>query len=556
MQKFIERLEREGELVRIKVPCNPQLEVAELADRAMKSPKGGKALLLEQTGTPFPILINAFGSEHRMAIALGAETLEGAAEKIAQAIASIKKPMPSLMDKLRALPLLKKVARSMPRRTKRGACQEVILTQVDLSVLPILKTWPLDGGRFVTLPLVHTKDPETGARNVGMYRMQELSKNTTGMHWQLHKTGARHYQQYKKLWLEGKLNTPRMAVAVALGGDPSYTYAATAPLPEGIDEYMLAGFLRDKPVQLVRCVTQDIEVAADADIVLEGYVDVSQDKVVEGPFGDHTGFYSLADDYPVFHITAITHKKNAIYPATLVGPPPMEDRYLALATERLFLPLIQAALAPEVRELYMPWQGVAHNLAVVEIEKSYDGQGFKVASALWGAGQMSFCKYLIITDSIERFKKEWRANPWKLCGEVMRSEGVSDILDHAAPSLGRGGKLCIDTTGRGTRDAGGQDPKEYTIKPLFDLGVEQLNDNEQLWLLLGNSDPGRDCQIIENEIVVDGRSKAGFPNIATMDRATIEQVDRRWAEYGLGDFLESNSKRYLDLKKGDHAQQA
>lgn len=548
MHNFIERLEREGELVRINALCTPDLEVAELADRVMKSPEGGKALLFEQTGTDFPILINAFGSERRMAMALGAETLDGAAQKIGDAIRAVKTPMPSLVDKLKALPLLRKVARAMPRRTKRGACQEVVHRDPDLSILPILNTWPLDGGRFVTLPLVHTVDPETGARNVGMYRLQVLSNQSTGMHWQLHKTGARHYELYKKLWSEGEIDSPRMPVAVALGGDPVYTYAATAPLPDGIDEYMLAGFLRGKPARLVRCVTQDLEVAADADIVLEGYVDVSQEKVVEGPFGDHTGFYSLEDHYPVFHLTAITHKKQAVYPATLVGVPPMEDRYLALATERLFLPLIQAALAPEVRDLYMPWQGVAHNLAVVEIEKSYDGQGFKVASALWGAGQMSFCKYLIITDSIERFKQAWRERPWTIHGEVMRSQGVSDVLDHAAPSLGRGGKLCIDqTSDRGT---------DYTIKPLLDSGVELLDDNERLWLLLGNSDPGRDVQLTANEIIIDGRSKAGFPNIATMNPETIEHVDHRWAEYGLGEFLASPSRRYIPLKQGNDAQQA
>ena len=549
MQRFIERLDAAGELVRVGAAVDPVLELAEAADREMKRPSegggGGRALLFEQTGTEFPVLINAFGSERRMAAALGYPTIDEAAAAVGSAVAAVKTPMPSWRDKLKALPLLKKVARSMPRRTrKKGECQQVVYKgdEVDLGILPILKTWPLDGGRFVTLPLVHTKDPHTGARNVGMYRMQVFSKNSTGMHWQLHKTGARHYEEYKKM------GVGRMPVAVVLGGDPIYTYCATAPLPDGVDEYMLAGFLRGKPVKLVRCLTQDIEVPADADIVLEGYVDLNEEKVVEGPFGDHTGFYSLEDRYPTFRITAITHKRGAVYPATLVGPPPMEDRYLALATERLFLPLIRAALAPEVRGLWMPWQGVAHNLAVVEIEKSYAGQGFKVAAALWGAGQMSFCKYLVIVDSIEQFKEQWRENPWVLKGEILRTEGLSDVLDHAAPTVGRGGKLCVDMTS--------ENPTEYRIELLLDEGTEALNDDERLWLALGNSDPTRDCTIEQNKMVVDGRSKAGFPNIAAMDMETIEKVDRRWAEYGLGEFVESNSRRYLPLKKGNDAKQA
>lgn len=572
LNKYIELLEKRGELVRVNCYVDPRLEMAELIDRESKRAQGGRALLFENTGTDFPLLANAFGSERRMALALGVEGLDDVSREIGSLIGTIKTPRGGLWSKLRLLPVLGRASRWFPRHSRRrGECQQVILKgeEVDLAKLPILQTWPLDGGRFVTLPLVHTVDPKTGARNVGMYRMQVFSKNETGMHWQMHKTGARHYDERVKNYelgiknldktdkeiLNSKLlilNSSKMPVTVCLGGDPAYTYAATAPLPDGIDEYLLAGFLRKKPVKLVKCLTNELEVPADVDFVIEGYVDVNEQKVTEGPFGDHTGFYSLQDKYPVFHVTCITHRRGAVYPATLVGVPPMEDRYLALATEKIFLAPIQMAIAPEVRGLYMPWQGVAHNLAIVEIEKSYAGQGFKVASALWGAGQMSFCKYIIITDSIEQFRRRWAAEPWVISGEVLLGAGVADVLDHASRTMGRGGKMCIDTTS--------ERAARYDIKPIYDNGVQDtLNHDEQLWILLGNSDPERDINITNNTILIDARSKKlaerDFPNIVTMDSATIEKVDSRWAEYGLGEWVESPSLRYKHLIIGTDAKQ-
>lgn len=576
LKEYIELLENRGELARVNCRVDPRLEVAEIIDRESKRADGGRALLFEDTGTDFPILANAFGSERRIALALGVDRLDDVSAEIGELINIIKTPRGGLWSKLRLLPVLGRASRWFPRHSRRrGDCQQVILKgeDVDLAKLPILQTWPLDGGRFVTLPLVHTVDPQTGARNVGMYRMQVFSKNETGMHWQMHKTGARHYDEGVKNYelgiknldktdketdkkiLNSKLlihNSSKMPVTVCLGGDPAYTYAATAPLPDGIDEYLLAGFLRKKPVKLVKCLTNELEVPADVDFVIEGYVDVSEKKVTEGPFGDHTGFYSLEDEYPVFHVTCITHRRGAVYPATLVGVPPMEDRYLALATEKIFLAPIQMAIAPEVRGLYMPWQGVAHNLAIVEIEHTYAGQGFKVASALWGAGQMSFCKYIIITDSIEQFRRRWASDPWVISGEVLLGSGVADVLDHASQTMGRGGKMCIDTTS--------ERAARYAIKPIFDNGVqEKLNHDEQLWILLGNSDPERDIKITDGAIHVDARSKKlterDFPNIVTMDDHTIENVDSRWAQYGLGEWVESPSLRYKHLIIGTDAKQ-
>ena len=383
LREFIERLEREGELVRVAAEVSPVEEIAELTDRMAKQPGGGKAILFERTGTDFPVVTNLMGSERRMALALGVESLDGLTRRIDALLHEVTTPKATLWEKLRMLPLLGEMARWMPRsRRGRGPCQEVVLRgeAARLSLLPVLKCWPEDGGRFVTLPMVHTLDPDTGVRNVGMYRMQVFDDRTTGMHWHVHKTGARHYDGYRR---QGR----RMPVAVALGGDPVYAYAATAPMPDNMDEYLLAGFLRRRPVELVRCLTCGIEVPADCDFVIEGYVDPAEEKTVEGPFGDHTGFYSLEDRYPRFHVTAITHRRDAVYPATVVGVPPEEDAYIAEATERIFLAPIRLAVQPEVRDLWMPTAGTAHNLAVVAIERRYEGQAHKVAQSLWGRGR-------------------------------------------------------------------------------------------------------------------------------------------------------------------------
>jgi 4-hydroxy-3-polyprenylbenzoate decarboxylase len=348
LQQFISELDNSGELIKIKEFADPELEIAEITDRISKLPGGGKALLFENTGTQFPVLINSMGSNSRICMALGISNLDEASEKISLLFNQLASEKSNFWQKLKMLPMLKEVSSLMPSKiSRKGKCQEIIMNTPDLSKLPILKCWPLDGGRFVTLPLVHTIDPETGFKNTGMYRLQVFSANTTGMHWHRHKTGARHFEAYKKL---GK----KMPVAVSLGGDPAYTYAATAPLPENIDEYMFAGFLRKKKVELVKCITQEIYVPSDADFVLEGYIDPTEEYKLEGPFGDHTGFYSLEDYYPVFHVTCITHRKDAVYPATIVGVPPQEDAWIAKATERIFLSPIRMALVPEIIDMNLP----------------------------------------------------------------------------------------------------------------------------------------------------------------------------------------------------------
>ncbi|MFN8239825.1 MAG: menaquinone biosynthesis decarboxylase [Bacteroidales bacterium] len=443
LNKFINILESKGELRRVRTFVDPVLEITEVADRVFKN--GGPALLFENNGTSFPLLINAFGSAERVSLAIGHHSLGNASKELEAAILSIQKPAGSFMEKMKALPRLAKLAAIMPRRTRsRGRCQQVVIKEPDLGILPVLKCWPHDGGPFITLPIVHTKHPVTGAPNAGMYRMQILGRDTTGMHWQLHKTGASHFNAWKET---GR----KMPVSVALGGDPVYTYAATAPLPENIDEYMLAGFLRGRKVNLVKCITNDIHVPEDADIVIEGYVDPLEEPVWEGPFGDHTGFYSLADWYPRFHVTCITHARDAVYPATIVGIPPMEDEFLAMATEKIFLPLIRLALLPEVVDLHMPSAGVAHNLAIVKINKKYPGQALKVISSLTGAGQMMFTKYLVVVSGdidIRDYKRviaEVIRNA-VFPGDLVFTRGPLDVLDHSSDTFAFGGKMGIDAT--------------------------------------------------------------------------------------------------------------
>jgi len=359
-------------------------------------------------------------------------------------------PKNGILEKLALLPQLSKFASWMPKVISgRGACQEVVMDKPNLDKLPILKCWPQDGGRFITLPAIHTKDPNTGIRNIGMYRMQVFEPAMTGMHWHKHKVSARHFNEYKKL---GK----RMPVAVALGGDPVYTYAATAPLPENVDEYMLAGFLRKKKVEMVRCITQpEIEVPADADFIIEGFVDPEEEPIWEGPFGDHTGYYSLPDFYPRFHVTAITHRREAIYPATIVGIPPQEDAWIGKATERIFLTPIKMTMVPEITDMNMPVEGVFHNLVITTINKEYAGQGQKVMNAMWGAGQMMFNKILVLSDSaavsaikIDDYKNLARyvfsnVNP---VTDIYFTQGPMDVLDHSCSKMGFGGKMCIDGT--------------------------------------------------------------------------------------------------------------
>lgn len=443
--EFVEVLEKAGELIRIKAPVSRELEITQITDLASKSPGGGKALFFENVkGSEFPVLTNAFGSERRICMALGVPNLEALTQRLRRFIQL--EPPRSIRDALGLLPMGLEALRFLPKKVKRAACQEVVHVgaEVDLSRLPVLQCWPQDGGPFITLPVVITRSLDTGRRNAGMYRLQVYDRNTTGMHWHIHKDGSHYYQEYRKA---GK----RMPVAVAIGTDPATTYAATAPLPRGVDEMILAGFIRRKPVQMVRCITVDLLVPAEAEFVLEGYVEPDELRL-EGPFGDHTGYYSLVGDYPVFHVTAITHRKNPIYSATVVGRPPMEDCYLAKATERIFLPLLNTVL-PEIHDYWMPWEGVFHNITVVSIHKGYPGHPRRIMSAAWSQGQMSFCKAVAVVDaSVDlqnpRETLEAILNEVDLESDLYISEGILDVLDHSAPEPLFGGKLGIDATHR------------------------------------------------------------------------------------------------------------
>ena len=441
LEDFVAALEARGELARIAEEVDPVLEIAALADRAVKA--GGPALLFEKPkGSRFPVAMNLFGTAERMAMALGVEELNEVAVRVEELI---RPEIPSgFMAKLALLPKLKELAEIGPATVKKAPCQDVVLEgdEADLAELPILKCWPGDGGRFITLPLVFTRDPETGRRNVGMYRMQLYDARTTGMHWHPPKGGAAHYAKAEQ-------RGERLEVAVAIGPDPATIYAATAPLPEGIDELLFSGFLRRRPVKVVTCVTVDLEVPAESQFVLEGYVEPGERRT-EGPFGDHTGFYSLEEEFPVFHLTCLTHKADPIYPATVVGPPPMEDAFMGKASERIFLPLLRAAV-PEIVDIELPVEGGFHNLAMVAIDKRYAGQARKVMNALWGLGQTMVTKVVVVVDA-DVDDHNTREVLWKaLCNidperDVAFSLGPVDILDHASRAFGYGSRMGIDAT--------------------------------------------------------------------------------------------------------------
>lgn len=445
LREFIAELEKRGLLKRIKTEVDCELEITEITDRVSKmSGEKNVALLFENVkGYNMPVLMNAFGSMERMAIAFGVEKVDDVADEIRQ---MLRLPYISLQNKLDVLTILPMIKRAInfPKYVKNAPCQEVIIQDdPSLDEIPILKCWPQDGGRFITLPLVFTKNPKTGKRNVGMYRLQKYDARTTGMHWHIHKNGAENFRDAKEM------GTQKIEVAVAIGTDPVLTYAATAPLPRDVDEIVFAGFLRHKSVEMTKCVTVDIEVPATSEIVLEGYVDGDELRR-EGPFGDHTGYYSLADDYPVFHITCITHRKNPIYPATVVGKPPMEDCYIAKATERIFLPMLQQ-LIPEIVDINLPLTGVFHNCAMVSIKKSYPQQAKKVMQAIWGMGQMMFTKMIIVVDEHVDVQDEnevwWRVfNNIDARHDLVMVDGPLDVLDHSSPYPKWGTKLGIDAT--------------------------------------------------------------------------------------------------------------
>ena len=470
---FLNALEAANELVRIPQPVATELEITELANRQMKSRNGGKALLIEKPSvngvvSPFPVAINTMGSWKRMALSLGANSVDEAAAELASLMKA--KPPTSLRETLKLLGTAMELRHAKPKSVKSGPCKEVIrrfdenkesrieqwpkapdwrtpsTLNSQLSTLldiPILKCWPLDGGRFITLPCVVTKDPDTGERNVGMYRIQIYDDRTTGMHWQLQKVGARHGRRYYQ-------SGTRMPVAIFLGGDPAFTFAATAPLPDGLDEFLLAGYLRKKSVELVKCETNDLEVPANADFVIEGYVDPKEPLREEGPFGDHTGYYTLPEPYPVFHVTAITHRKDAVYPATIVGIPPMEDFYMGSASVKLFLPIFKMNF-PEIVDIALPAEGVFHNLVFVSIKKTYPMQAYKIMHGLWGMGQMMFTKYIVVVDddvdvhntSDVLFRLCANTDPQR---DSIFTKGPADVLDHATSEIAIGSKLGIDAT--------------------------------------------------------------------------------------------------------------
>lgn len=635
-QEFIAALEKAGELMRIKTFVNPKLEIAEITDRISKSGNGGKALLFEKTGYAFPVLMNAYGSEKRMCMALGVNDLNDVAKEIENLFKLLAAPKEGILDKLKLLPKLGQFASWMPKvKSGRGECQEIIMQEPDITKLPVITCWPKDGGPFVTLPIIHTKDPNTLSRNVGMYRMQIFGPTLTGMHWHKHKVSAKHFNEYKKL---GK----RMPVAVALGGDPVYAYSATAPLPENVDEYMLAGFLRKKKVELVKCLTQpDIEVPADADFIIEGYVEPDEELIWEGPFGDHTGYYSLPDWYPRFHITAITHKKDPVYPATIVGIPPQEDAWLGKATERIFLAPMKMTMIPEILDMDMPVEGVFHNLVITQIKKEYAGQGQKVMNAMWGAGQMMFNKILVLADEhivIQDYENLARyvfknLNP---ATDIYFSQGPMDVLDHSCSKLGFGGKMCIDGTKKYDEEKDEMydvrsamydvDEKLLTSKfseikavnvsllkkeiPCIIISVEKNRKNHvrelheaivamekieglkmilyvehtvdandlttALWRFCNNLDPKRDSILVKRSFRVpkvrdlegafacmgfDGTRKTkkldnfqrDWPNIIVADDETIESVNNKWNDLGLGEFIPSPSLKFKNQMYGKEA---
>ena len=587
---FVRDLEARGLLKRISAEVDPELEVAEIYDRVVK--RGGPALLFENVkGSPMPLLINQFGTWERMCMALGREPAGIGADLMALVKT---KPPRSFREALKLARMAKDVLSFPPRKVRKGRCQEVVLTgdQVDLTRLPVLKCWPLDAGRFITLPQVYTRDPETGERNMGMYRMQVFDRNTTGMHWQTHKHGTEHYRKAKRMGLK------RLEVAVALGGDPVLTYGATAPLPPGFDEVMLCGYIRRERVRLVKCKTVDLEVPADADLVLEGYVDPQEDMAWEGPFGDHTGYYSLADWFPRFHVTAITHRKDAIYPTTVVGIPPQEDGPMGKATERLFLELMRFQI-PEIVDMNMPVEGTFHNLMLVSIRKRYPGHARKAMMSLWGAGLVSLEKVLLVFDEdvdVHDPQAVLRIllDRLDVARDVLVIDQVpTDTLDHAAPRPDLGSHVGIDATRplphepprRAPPAPGPAPPLERlradvpdlvatrqphprlllasirktrpgqareTMERLWKAGVSpdvvlvvyeadvDLDDGSAIvFHATANLDPARDLVVQPPRLGVDATIKLPaenareWPPIIRMDEKTKALVDRRWKEYGL-----------------------
>jgi len=470
LRDFVRAIDAAGDLVRVARPVAVDREITEIADRCMKSPGGGPALLFERPrlvgggDSRYPVAVNLFGSERRMAMALGVERLDDIGDRIAELV-HLKMPE-SVLGKLAMLPRLVELAKFPPRAAGgRAPCQDLVVRgpDVDLGRFPVPVCWPGDGGPYITLPQVITRDPRTGARNVGMYRIQVIGPREVAMHWQRHKVGAAHWRAMAE-------RGETMPVCIALGGDPASVYAASAPLPPSIDEYLFAGFLRREPVRLARAVSCDLDLPAEAEIVLEGHIDPREALVMEGPFGDHTGFYSLADRYPRVHITAVTMRSEPIWPHTIVGRPPMEDYWLGHATERIFLPLLQLTL-PEVVDYHMPAEGIFHNLVFVSIDKQYPGQAFKVMNGLWGQGLMSLAKVIVVLDrdvNVRDPREAWwvalnHIDPER---DVRFTLGPVDVLDHASRAFTFGSKMGIDATKKWKEEGFTREwPEKITMDP-------------------------------------------------------------------------------------------
>ena len=471
LRDFISLLEERGELIRVSAAVSPELEITEIVDRTVRS--GGPAILFENVvGHEMPVVINLYGTHRRVAWALGVEDVEEIADRVRSLLSMAKDPPEGLMAKASAAGQLLGIARSRPRTIGSGPCQQVIETgdDVDLEALPALKCWPDDAGRFITLPLVISKDPESGRRNVGTYRMQIFDRATAGMHWQSHKVGARHFRSGERRRDE------RLEVAVALGGDPTTVWTGALALPPDMDEFAVSGVIRGAPVDLVPCRTVDLEVPAEAEIVLEGYV-IPGEYRTEGPFGDHTGYYSLPEEYPVFHVTAVTRRSDPIYPATVVGRPTMEDFYMGKAAERILLPALQMTI-PEIIDLNLPAEGIFHNLLIVSIQKEYRGHARKVMNALWGLGLLSLTKTIIVVDADvnvhDPSEVAWRVtaniNP---ATDVVFSEGPLDDLDVSTPTYRHGSKMGIDATRKGEMDGF---PREWPSDVVMSEEIKHLVD--------------------------------------------------------------------------------
>ena len=481
LRDFITLLREHGELAVVDHPVDPVLEITEIADRVVKA--GGPALLFRNVkGSSMPVLINQFGTNERMCLALRTSSYDALGERV-RALFDLDMPE-GMFEKVKALGRLRDLASFSPKKVRKAPCQEVVLRgdEVDLGLLPVLQCWPLDAGRFVTLPLVFTRDPRTGVRNTGMYRLQVFDRNTTGMHWHLHKDAAEHFRA------ASQHGSQRLEAAVVIGTDPAVTYAATAPLPAMVDEMMFAGFLRGEPVEMAPCLTVDLEVPAHAEIVLEGYVDL-RERRTEGPFGDHTGYYSLADEYPVFHVTALTHRTESVYATTIVGVPPMEDCFIAKATERIFLPLLRLTL-PEVVDMDLPMEGVFHNCAILSMRKAYPMHARKVMHAVWGTGQMQFTKCVIVVDAgvdvHDHSQVAWRVfNNVDPKRDMVIAEGPLDALDHSSPTANWGAKVGIDAT---TKLAGEGHPREWP--PDIVMAADVVARVDAMWAQLGLGDLG------------------------------------------------------------------